>query len=157
MKTDELDTLFTGIANAIREKEDSTEPIDAVDFPQRISAIPSGGNEVYSTEEVRIGTWIDGKPLYRKVFTGQTGATNSMAGIANLSGNNADVITSLCSFVLDGFNRSYMVPCTTENGYIYAVEVARKNVNIVTSISELAGRQCTLTCEYTKTTDSAET
>lgn len=26
--------------------------------------------EVYSTNETRIGTWIDGKPLYRKVFTG---------------------------------------------------------------------------------------
>lgn len=25
--------------------------------------------EVYSTEEVRIGTWIDGKPLYRKVVS----------------------------------------------------------------------------------------
>lgn len=24
--------------------------------------------EIYSTEEVRIGTWIDGKPLYRRVF-----------------------------------------------------------------------------------------
>lgn len=27
----------------------------------------SGAEEVYSTEETRIGTWIDGKPLYRKV------------------------------------------------------------------------------------------
>lgn len=26
-----------------------------------------GAGEVYSTEETRIGTWIDGKPLYRKV------------------------------------------------------------------------------------------
>jgi len=28
--------------------------------------------EVYSTEEVRIGTWIDGKPLYRRVISGTT-------------------------------------------------------------------------------------
>ena len=28
----------------------------------------SGGGEVYSTEEVAIGTWIDGKTIYRKVF-----------------------------------------------------------------------------------------
>lgn len=32
----------------------------------------SGGGasagEIYSTEEVRIGTWIDGKPIYRKVI-----------------------------------------------------------------------------------------
>lgn len=27
-----------------------------------------GSNEVYSTEETRIGTWIDGKPLYQKII-----------------------------------------------------------------------------------------
>lgn len=26
------------------------------------------GEEVYSTEATRIGTWIDGKPIYRRVF-----------------------------------------------------------------------------------------
>lgn len=26
----------------------------------------SGGREVYSTEETEVGTWIDGKPIYRK-------------------------------------------------------------------------------------------
>ena len=26
--------------------------------------------EIYSTTETKIGTWIDGKPIYRKVFTG---------------------------------------------------------------------------------------
>ena len=29
-------------------------------------------HEVYSTEEKRIGTWVNGKPLYRKVFEGKT-------------------------------------------------------------------------------------
>lgn len=29
----------------------------------------SDGGEIYSTEEVRIGTWINGKPLYRRVIT----------------------------------------------------------------------------------------
>lgn len=30
--------------------------------------------DVYSTEEQRIGTWIDGKPLYRRVVEGTTGS-----------------------------------------------------------------------------------
>lgn len=35
--------------------------------------------EVYSEEETRIGTWIDGKPLYRRVFKGMTsGKINSV-------------------------------------------------------------------------------
>ena len=29
------------------------------------------GLETYSTDETRIGTWIDGKPIYRKVITAQ--------------------------------------------------------------------------------------
>ena len=28
--------------------------------------------DIYSTEETRIGTWIDGKPLYRRVLLGKT-------------------------------------------------------------------------------------
>lgn len=31
----------------------------------------SSAGEVYSTEETRIGTWIDGKPIYRQVFVGE--------------------------------------------------------------------------------------
>lgn len=33
--------------------------------------IPTGGpsGEAYSTEETRIGTWIDGKPIYKRVFS----------------------------------------------------------------------------------------
>lgn len=35
----------------------------------------AGGQDVYSTEEQQIGTWIDGKPLYRKVYN-WTGSYN---------------------------------------------------------------------------------
>lgn len=38
-----LSTLFSGIADAIRAKDGTTEPIVANDFPARIQAIPSGG------------------------------------------------------------------------------------------------------------------
>ena len=36
-----------------------------------------GQNEVYSTVEQRIGTWIDGKPIYRKVSTGITNTSSN--------------------------------------------------------------------------------
>lgn len=41
--------------------------------------------EVYSTEETRIGTWIDGKPLYRKVFNVTTPPTTTSAMVADIS------------------------------------------------------------------------
>ena len=44
--------------------------------------------EVYSTSEQRIGTWIDGKPLYRQIFEGDmsgfsTGSTSKYKAIAS--------------------------------------------------------------------------
>ena len=38
-----LTNLLTQIADSIRSKDGTTEPIPAMDFPQRILAIPSGG------------------------------------------------------------------------------------------------------------------
>ena len=43
-------------------------------------------NTKYSTTETICGTWKDGKPIYRKVFTGSTGSTlNTWKKIINLS------------------------------------------------------------------------
>lgn len=44
---------------------------------------------VYSTNEVRVGTWIDGKPLYRKVITGTRTTAN---GDIQLVGNVDNII-----------------------------------------------------------------
>lgn len=41
---------------------------------------PINAPNIYSTEEVRIGTWIDGKPLYRKCYEATTPA-NSGDGV----------------------------------------------------------------------------
>ena len=35
----------------------------------------SGGSEMYSSEELEIGTWINGEKLYRRVITGKIGGT----------------------------------------------------------------------------------
>lgn len=37
-----------------------------------INELPEAGEDIYSTEEQVIGTWIDSKPIYRKLFTGST-------------------------------------------------------------------------------------
>lgn len=42
--------------------------------------------EVYSEEEIRIGTWIDGKPLYRKVITRTSPENNGLFGVNVLAG-----------------------------------------------------------------------
>lgn len=42
---------------------------------EQLAELNKGDLEVYSTDEKVIGTWIDGKTLYRKVFTGTTPST----------------------------------------------------------------------------------
>ena len=46
------------------------------------------GENVYSTEETVVGTWIDGRNIYRKVFVGSSGTYD----VSNL---NIDVIIRL--------------------------------------------------------------
>ena len=40
-----------------------------------------GGSTSYSTTEQVVGTWIDGKPLYQKTYSGTTPSTTSYANI----------------------------------------------------------------------------
>lgn len=46
-----------------------------------------GSSNIYSTEERRVGTWIDGKPLYRKVVdlgSGDISEAQIQTGIINM-------------------------------------------------------------------------
>ena len=47
-----------------------------------IGNLKSSANDIYSTNETVIGTWIDGKPIYRKVVTLSTTKTIDMRGIS---------------------------------------------------------------------------
>lgn len=51
-----LTDFLTQIANSIRSKDGTTDPIAATDFPQRIMNIPSGGSELPSN--INTGTII---------------------------------------------------------------------------------------------------
>ena len=46
---------------------------------------PNNRGDEYSTEEIRVGTWIDGKPIYRKTFAlGGTSATRDLVDVSEL-------------------------------------------------------------------------
>ena len=53
-----LTDFLTQIADSIRSKDGTTEPIPAIDFPQRILDIPSGGGGGSSDIKVATGTII---------------------------------------------------------------------------------------------------
>lgn len=121
--------------------------------------------EYYSTGEILIGTWIDGKPLYRKVIQFTTTSTSYSMATIPAPADNVDIcmIDNAHSYIID----------TNNNGIIYMVNTMRAGsdttvmntgihnwfrINADKKIaytvgSLLTNKPCTLTLEYTKTTD----
>lgn len=120
--------------------------------------IPRGANAsldglpVYSTEEQVIGTWVDGKPLYRMIYTNvayrTTGALNPPIDV---SGLHIDTVVEIA------YTRKYAAGVINggANHYIYI-----NTGNILTGGVEAgasgiqAGTIPALQLQYTKTTDA---
>lgn len=79
-KNDNLKDFLTDVANAIREKEGSSEPINPQDFSSRIQAIQTGGgggdtpaggsNIVYLNIETMVKTMESQLPMLLKMIVG---------------------------------------------------------------------------------------
>lgn len=109
-------------------------------------------NPYYSTSEVFTGQyWIDGKPIYRKVFNTTTPATaNVHTNLVALPTNTQDVI-NMYGFVL---RESYKLPLNINvNDQDYVIS-ATSNTYIRMAVGT-ANTSCSayITLEYTKTTD----
>jgi hypothetical protein len=120
-----------------------------------------GSSEVnYSTEEQRIGTWIDGKPLYqitKKIVNDELWADGTYYGLSA----NLDFATVKEATFVDPSNSVYAslpyhIPST--NNYIEVCmkvidSVKRLTIRTNTTFSATTGRYIVATIIYTKTTD----
>lgn len=115
----------------------------------------------YSTDEIRTNkTWIDGKPVYRKVVQTTTpNVKNSMVEIFNYSNLNVDTMIIVDGYIYDTEKgQTSRVPINQyETGIMEIVTVANsllKNIRMkVISTMIDVSLKCTLIIEYTKTTD----
>ncbi len=104
---------------------------------------------VYSTEETRIGTWIDGKPLYRKTYNIGS-VTTPIKTYSNLAPAPPDIDTLI---FIDGVYN--------ESGDLLAVNNTNGRVNIGQNgylkfyalTYTITWTRCNIIIEYTKTTD----
>lgn len=102
------------------------------------------GYEYYNTEEIVVGRWTNGKPIYRKVFTGLsiTWKKDAWVNIVSATSNNMEKIFNLMLFA----NDTVIIPeewNIQPNGYVSAD-------------TGYVGGNRTIThavVEYTKTTD----
>ena len=113
--------------------------------------------EKYSTSETKIGTWIDGKPLYRKVFIGTINETTTgtfQDTLIDMNINNVDKKFIDKAFYIDQYNDSILIPYITNSGYIIKAMLLNKNVlRIMTNSSAFNGLTFYVVVNYTKTTD----
>lgn len=109
-----------------------------------------GSGETYSTEERRIGTWIDGKAIYRRTFrpvglnTSGTIATLqnvnevvAMYGVGYSSNDNDSIVT----LPFNSSVTSRCIPVYTPSSGVFSILIGGSTSVI------------TITIEYTKTTD----
>lgn len=108
----------------------------------------------YSTEEVLVGTWTDGKPIYRKVVSCGVMPNTDIKSIPH-NIDNIDFITNYYGITYrDTDGVSFKLPYSafpTENGI--AVYVNKETIVITTTSDRSTITQSYLIIEYTKTTD----
>lgn len=108
--------------------------------------------DVYSTDERVVGTWIDGKPIYRKVveFGALPNATSKDVahGISNL-----DYIVSINTTAK--YNTNYIsIPYVDEKTLATSISISIRNTKIrILSGADQSMYTATVVIEYTKTTD----
>ena len=113
-------------------------------------------NDVYSTEETRIGTWVDGKPLYRKVFVG-TFAGVSVSTVVGTETPDVDAVIYLSAITLLTNSRwtPFPYPPSSTVWAVCQFDDADHKVYILTNNPVFVGHDVYVVMHYTKTTDQA--
>ena len=109
--------------------------------------------EEYSTTEKIIGTWIDGKPIYRKVLNVGTVTTQKTYITHNIA--NLGKLVNLYGTCNRNDNVQQIIPGNYANWEIYLYDVYSKEVTINFSANQWSRNpyDIVVIIEYTKTTD----
>ncbi len=116
----------------------------------------------YSTTEQRVGTWIDGKPIYKVTIQTTTPTPPSTSSArtteVNISSYNIDKVVNIQGFLLSSYGSSIPLPVIDGETYsTYTVIKAHCSPSTLTITSNNTSRSGTttyVTIYYTKTTDN---
>jgi hypothetical protein len=111
-----------------------------------------GGGVNYSTEEQRIGTWIDGKPLYQITFNVITPSTDNDTNIIDMTLLNIDTLIDLIGTVKSTSASLNINFWYSNNDYI-STWYDYTEFSIYMKPSKYTSKPCYITIKYTKTTD----
>lgn len=131
--------------------EHNMSHITVTGIRDRVSDAEKNFNKYSTTEEV-VGTWIDGKPLYRKCFNYT--ATTGEVIVADLSSLNIDTVCHMYGNFKDGNALIESIPFYLHSAYTVTpfYKLADKSLRLTANIANLTGTGVVI-IEYTKTTD----
>lgn len=159
-------TDLNEIKNVVNENDDNTtnnsnaigtlSSLNTTNKNNLVSAINEvNQNDInkgtYSTEEQRVGTWMDGKPIYRKVIIDKTVPT----GIDYFStGINIDTFINCDGIVINNENKLTLPIVNLYSGNATTSCWGNgSQIYIYSNDSGLQGKPIYYILEYTKTTD----
>lgn len=173
------DLLANNIQSAIDELAQRIDTADYVteERAQEIaqSVLPDGGkpaqvltktddgaewkdNEIYSTGETRIGTWIDGKPLYRMIIEIDSPGSVSNSNVQIYQYNSNFIVHLFDAYLTEDAGNIHKINWSNIKSdlqlYLYANNNSHKFYMNTTNPS-MVGRPVYIIMEYTKTTDEA--
>ena len=103
----------------------------------------------FSTEEKVIGTWIDGKPLYRKIIETTTNSAANSTKTMDLSALNVKEITHICGTRHWATGSIHIPYYFSSNDYVSLTF----DSNLLATKSPLINEKLVIRLEYTKKTD----
>lgn len=104
----------------------------------------------YSTTEQKIGTWIDGKPIYRRVVTTTTGDTSGQWKVIT-SDTHVNKLINISGYMLADTIRA--LPFSSPYQSVWFDINADGNVRVATQGDNFSNKTMEVCLEYTKTTD----
>lgn len=118
--------------------------------------------DVYSTTEQTVGTWVDGKPIYRKTYV-VTSPSSGISTEVDTSGLNIDTLVYIFGMFNSGSGTGsfeapipYVEPYDLQNSSINVFYLHDDSkIYVRKSSANMALASFHVTVEYTKTTDVA--
>lgn len=108
----------------------------------------------YSTEEQKVGTWIDGRPMYRKVVKISNFAIKDGASYAHGIENIREILPMTCGRMLYSNNIPYYTyPLVAHSGAMMAATYTPTQIQWVGNDSWGTSHTHVFIIYYTKTTD----
>ena len=142
---------------ALVEFQNNTAPyLNAENLNNNFNYLDEKTQDIYSTNEIVIGKWIDGKPIYRKVLNlTSPSILNTNVSIANLTSLNIESLIKLEGFLkgADGRNLSINSP---EPDYTITTTFINDTIEMKIEAVNWQQKNCIIIIEYTKTTDEGD-